>query len=230
MAHVLAGRLALTKGRSSAEVDAALASFERVSRLFPGSDAVAAAGYYAGETLRVVRRIDEALARYRRVTLEYPRSPWAARAALGVGYCLVQQDRAQPALQQIQWVRQQFPGSPAAAEALNLSTIIYRLYVRPPAQPPYGFSGRFVGSERSDFRDVVGVAFDPEGRVLLGHRGGVATFDAQGAVASTFVSDDPSAFFVMNSAASSLPGAARSSPTSSSRWSSRQPRGKASRA
>src|SRR5215217_389766 len=34
MAHVLAGRIAFTKGRTAADLDAALASFERVPRLF----------------------------------------------------------------------------------------------------------------------------------------------------------------------------------------------------
>jgi TolA-binding protein len=180
MAHVLSGRLAMTKGRAPADVDAALASFERVPRLFPGSEAVAAAGYFAGEALRAVRRVDEALDRYRRVTMEYPRSPWAARASLGVGYCLVQQDRATHALQEIQWVRQQFPNSPTAADALALNSIIYRLYVRAPAQPPYGFSGRFIGSERSDYKDVMGILWDRDGRLLLGHKGGVAIFDDKG--------------------------------------------------
>ena len=52
MAHVVAGRIAFTKGRTAADLDAALASFERVPRLFPGNEAVAAAGFFAGETLR----------------------------------------------------------------------------------------------------------------------------------------------------------------------------------
>ena len=37
MGYVLIGRLAIAKGRSAADVDAALASFERVPRLFPTS-------------------------------------------------------------------------------------------------------------------------------------------------------------------------------------------------
>jgi len=131
MAHVLSGRLAMMKGHAPADVDAALASFERVPRLFPGTEGVAAAGYYAGEALRTVHRIDEALERYRRVRLEYPRSEWAARASLGEGYCLVQQDKATRALPEIQWVRTQFPNSAVAAHALALNTIIYRLYVYP---------------------------------------------------------------------------------------------------
>jgi TolA-binding protein len=196
MAHVIAGRLALTKGRTVADLDAAMASFERVSRLFPGTEGVAAAGYFAGETLRMVKRVDEALDRYRRVRTEFPRSLWAARAALGSGYCLVQQGNPQHAMQEIQWVRQQFPGTPVAAEALNLNTIVYRLYVRAPAQPPYAFSGRFVGAERADYRDVVGLQFQPDGRLLLGHKTGVAIFDDKGAVAATVAANEPKSFYV----------------------------------
>ena len=196
MAHVVSGRLALTRGRAAADVDTAMAGFERVLRLFPGSDAVPAAGFYAGETLRIVRRTDDALDRFRRVTMEYPRSPWAARAALSAGYCLVQQEKPHAAMQQIQWVRQQFPNMPVAVEALNLNTIIYRLYVRQPAQPTYGFSGKGVGNEQANYRDVMGVLIDSDGRVLLGHKGGVAIFDKEGAASGAMAAVEPSAFFL----------------------------------
>jgi TolA-binding protein len=63
MAHVVSGRIAFTKGHTAGDLDAALASFERVPRLFPGNDAVAAAGFYAGETLRSARRDVDALER-----------------------------------------------------------------------------------------------------------------------------------------------------------------------
>jgi TolA-binding protein len=196
MGHVLSGRLALVKGRASTDVDAALASYERVSRLFPGTEAVAAAGYYSGETLRIVHRTGEALDRYRRVELEYPRSQWAARAALGAGYCLVQLDRAAQALPEVQWVRQQFPATQVAQDALNLNTIIYRLYLRQPAQPAYGFSGRFIGDLKADYRDVVQLSLQPDGRMLLGHKGGVTIFDDKGAVAGAVASQEPSSFFI----------------------------------
>ena len=196
MAHVISGRLAMAKGRAPADVDSAMASFERVTRLFPGTEGVAAAGYYAGETLRVVRRVDEALDRYRRIRTEYPRSIWAARAAIGAGYCLVTQGNPQHALQEIQWVRQQFPNTAAAAEALNLNTIIYRLYVRTPAQPPYTFTGKFIGAERANYQDIIGLQFQPDGRLMLGHKGGIAVFDDKGAVATTIAAQSPSTFFV----------------------------------
>jgi outer membrane protein assembly factor BamD (BamD/ComL family) len=194
MAYVITGRLALARGRSAAEINAALASFERVSRLYPGSDAVPAAGYYSGEALRVSRRLVEALDRYRRVAMEYPRSQWAARASLAAGFCLVQTDRAQNALQDIQWVRQQFPDSSVANEALGLNTIIYRLYLKGAAQPAYTFANRTIGG--ADYRDVMGVAIDSNGRVILGHKAGISMFDARGTQIGTTNALDATAFFI----------------------------------
>src|SRR4051812_33756041 len=44
MGYVVGGRIAMAKGRGATDVDAAVASFERVERLFPGNEAVPAAG------------------------------------------------------------------------------------------------------------------------------------------------------------------------------------------
>ena len=196
MAYVVTGRLTIAKGHAPADVDASLASFERVRRLFPGDDAVSTADFYAGETLRLARRNDEALERFRRVTLEYPRSIWAARAALSAAVSLVQAGNPVRALDNLQRIRQQFPGTREASDALNDNTIIYRLYVRPPAQAPYAFAGRYVGAETSKFRDVAGVAIDDDGRILLAHRQGVAVFDAKAALVKSVAAEGPSAVFV----------------------------------
>ncbi len=126
--------------------------------------------------------------------MEYPRSQWAARASLAAGFCLVQTDRAQSALQDIQWVRQQFPDTPAANEALGLNTIIYRLYLKGSAQPAYTFANRTIGG--ADYRDVMGVAIDSNGRVILGHKAGVSMFDARGTPIGTTNALDATAFFV----------------------------------
>jgi TolA-binding protein len=196
MGHVLGGRVSMTRGRTPADVDAAVASFERVERLFPGNDAVPAAGFYAGEALRLVRRHDEALERFRRVTASYPNSVWAARANLAAGYCLVQSDRAAAALPEVQRVRVLQPQTAFAVEALNFNSILYRLYVRPPTQPSFGFSGRFIGDERANLDDVVGVTIDRANRLLLGHGKGIAVFDQKGTLTSTVPAVKPSSFFV----------------------------------
>lgn len=196
MAHVLAGRIAMTKGRTPADLDAALASFERVPRLFPGNEAVAAAGFFAGEALRSFRRDADALERYRRVTMEYPRSTWAARASLSAGYCLVQQEKPAQALQEFQRARRLMPNSPAATEALNLNSIAYRLYIRNPAQPAFAFTNKLIGPEKSELRDATGILFDAAGQLMLGHKGGVTTFKADGSIAQSYGAVDATAFFV----------------------------------
>ncbi len=195
-AHVADGRIRIARGHAPADVDAALASFERVTRLFPGDDAVPEAEFYAGDTLRLVRRNDEALERFRRVAMEYPRSIWAARAARDASICLVQSNSPLRALEELQRVRSQFPGSPEAAEALNYNSIIYRLYVRPPAQPPYSFANRFVGGASEKFQDVFGIAIDDSGRVLLGHKQGVAVFDAKATLVKSVRADEATALFL----------------------------------
>jgi len=196
MAHILAGRVALAKGRTPADVDAALASFERVPRLFPNDEAVPAAGFYAADALRSVRRTDEALERYRRVSMEFPRATWAARARLGTALCLVATDRPVRALEELQRVRQQLPESPESNEALNDATLLYRLYVRAPAQPAYAFSGRFPGTEGSKLKDVIGLRIDAAGTMALGHKQGVSLFDVHGKALRTVAAEDASAFFV----------------------------------
>lgn len=196
MAYVVGGRISMAKGRTPSDVDSAVASFERVERLFPGNDAVPAAGYYAGEALRLVRRHEEALVRYRRVTASYPSSPWAARANLAAGYCLVQADRAPAALPEVQRVRQMMPASSEAEAALNINSILYRLHVRAPKGAAFTFNGRFIGPDKSNFNDVVGVKVDPLNRILLGFNKGIAVFDAKGTLSSTVTAQDPTAFFV----------------------------------
>lgn len=196
MAYIIGGRLTMAKGNNAANVDTALAAFERVPRLFPGSDAVAAARFFAGDTLRLARRVDEALDRFRRVSMEFPRSIWSARADLALAASLVGLDRASQAFPRLQRVRLQFPGTPESVTALNYSTVLYRLYVRAPAQPAFAFSGRYIGAENSRYSDVKGVHVDDAGHTFLGHNQGVTVFDEQGALVRTVAADDPATFFV----------------------------------
>jgi TolA-binding protein/sugar lactone lactonase YvrE len=198
MAYVIDGRLRIARGRATADVDAALASFERVSRLFPNSEAVAAARYFTGDTLQLARRSNEALDHLRRVTLEFPTSIWAARATLASAASFVESDRAATAFADLQRIRQRFPGSPEATAALNLNTILYRLYVRP-APLRYQFTGKYVGAETARFRDVVGVAVDSTGRILLGQREGISVFDPTGKLITTLGAREPSAFLLAGS-------------------------------
>ena len=58
------------------------------------------------------------------------------------------------------------------------------------------FSGKAVGDERADYKAVMGVVLDGDGRVLLGHKAGVAIFDDEGAAAGAVASVEPTTFFL----------------------------------
>ena len=68
MSYVVAGQATVAKGLTPGNVDAALASFDRVQRLFAGTEAVAPALVAAGDTLRRLGRCPEALDKFDAVT------------------------------------------------------------------------------------------------------------------------------------------------------------------
>lgn len=168
MAFVLLGRVRLAEASTPAAVDAALASFDRVRRLFPESDAVPAASFYAGEAYRGTRRFGEALVRYQRVMAESPASLWSVRARLASAKCLVHMGRPREAMAELQRLRTMFPDTAEAARALTWNTTLYRLFVRPPAQPPFTLTNRpMAGSSAARIKDVRGLALDPSDRLYI---------------------------------------------------------------
>jgi TolA-binding protein len=181
MAYVVAGRAQVARGMTPANVEAALASFERVPRLFPGTEAVAPAVFASGDTLRRLGRCEEAMDRFGQVQMEYPRSSWASLARLSSAACLAAANRPLDAFEALQQVIVSFPESPQAAQARLWNTILYRLYVRPPAQPPYTFSGRTIAGPGGRLRDVTALGLGGDGSLYVGHRSGVLVLDSKGA-------------------------------------------------
>ena len=191
MALVLEGRIALAKGRSPEAVTTALASFDRVPRLFPGSEAVPAAMYYAGESLRIGNLREQAIERFAQLARQFPTSPWTANALIGSAVSLTQSGQPTRAMEQLQRVRSQFPRSPEAAVALDWNTVLYRLYVRAPAQPAFLFSGRTIAGQGGKLKDAIDVAILPDSSVLVASKTSVAAYGAKGSVVSTVGSVDP---------------------------------------
>ncbi|OFW03948.1 MAG: hypothetical protein A3H96_16015 [Acidobacteria bacterium RIFCSPLOWO2_02_FULL_67_36] len=195
MAHIMAGRIVLARGRSAGEVDTALASFERVPRLFPGTAAVPVAIYYAGEALRLGKRPADALSRFRQVATDYPRSPWAARALLGAGRCLVLMEQPLRALEDFQRVRLRFPAMPEAETARNWNTILYRLYVRNPTQSPFTFNGRGLVGPGGKLKDVIAIGVAPDDTAFVANKNAVLRFDRSGTLGGTLPASGPRGIF-----------------------------------
>jgi TolA-binding protein len=176
MAYVLAGRAILVQAMSAANVDAALADFARVSRLFPGDPAVAPAVFQAGDTLRRLGRCPEAAERFDRVLSEYPRTVWAARARVSAAGCLIAAARPYEAMELLQLVVTTAPGTPEAEEARASNTILQRLYVRALSRPAYARAGRTITGTGGRLRDVTALQF-ADGSLVVAGKNGVLVFD-----------------------------------------------------
>lgn len=144
-AYVLAGRLALARSHQPADLDAALANFERVLRLFPNSDVVPRSLVLAADTLFYAGRLNDALVNLGRVELEYPNDAAAADAHLAAGRVLLALGDPIAAMEELQQVRNSWSGTPQAADALARITLIHRLYVRAKAGPAFALSTETAG-------------------------------------------------------------------------------------
>ena len=181
MATVLLGRLAVARQRTPESVNAALGSFDRVSNVYPRSDALPAALYYSGETQRLVGRNAEALEAYETVTEEFPRSDWAAKALIGRATILVRTGRAPDAMELLQRVRLRFPGTHEADLALSRITLLYRLHVVPTLGfSAYSLSNRKLGGAVGTFKGVAAIGFVPGQGIVVVNATGLHAFDGNG--------------------------------------------------
>ena len=149
-AYVMAGRLIVAKSHLAADLETALANFDRVPRLFPTSDVVPRSLNFAGDTLWYAGRFGDALASFGRVEVEYPASAAAADAYLGGARALVSLGEPISAIEDLQQVRNRWPNTPAAAAALSRITLLHRLYVRARGGPAYLLSSESLGPAKID--------------------------------------------------------------------------------
>jgi TolA-binding protein len=170
-AYVLAGRLALARSRQAVDLEAALANFDRVSRLFPEADAVPRSLLFAGETLWYARRFDDALVSFARLAADYPATMTAAEAHLGAGRTLVSLGDPILAMEELQQARNRWPNAPAAQTALAQITLLHRLYVRARSGPAFALSAETAGPAK--VQDVSAVAATPRAALYWAGRTGV---------------------------------------------------------
>ncbi len=191
MGYVIAGRATLALDPSAAGLDSALASFDRVPRLFPRSEAVAPSLYYGAEVDRRAGRSGEALDKLRRVAQNYPRTTWAARASLLESSLLLADGQPSEAMRALQRVVRRYGSGAEASTARARNTILYRLYVRPPVQPPYVASGRSIAGAGGRLRDVEAIALAPDGKLGVASRAGIMLLDEKGAIVRQAPASEP---------------------------------------
>lgn len=144
-AYVIAGRLAMGRSRQSADLEEALANFDRVNRLFPGSAAGPRALALTGDAMWYAGRFEAALANLARSEAEAPGNAAAAEASLTAAKALVSLGDPLTALEELQRARDRWPSTPAASAALGRITLLHRLYVRARGGPAYNWSDESAG-------------------------------------------------------------------------------------
>ena len=188
MAWILSGRIKLARSRDAKSIDAAVADFQRVRKLFENNPLGAVAKYYEAEARRDAQQYEMSVELFREVSSAYPKSvPWAAKALLGEAHCLVAQGGStERAMELLQRVRTRFPNSPEAKTAVEWNTILYRLYLR--AKPPYVYAGRTLAGPSGKLKDVEFMGVGPDGVLHAAGQNGGQSFDVvSGKVRAPFV-------------------------------------------
>jgi TolA-binding protein len=129
-AYLIAGQLAMARSHQAADLETAIANFDRVARLFPTAEAVPRSLQFAGQAFWYQGRLDDAMASLVRVGVEYASHPAASHAFLQAGLVLTSKGDAIGAMEELQQVRNRWPGSREAETALGRLTMLHRLYVR----------------------------------------------------------------------------------------------------
>jgi len=175
-AYLLAGRLALARSHQSADLDSALANFERVFRLFPASAAVPRSLTLVGETMWYARRYDDARANLSRTIAEFPTDTTAAEAYLTLGKVLLALGEPILAMEEMQQVRNRWPTTPAASTALARTSLLHRLYIRAKSGPAWALSTDTIGPAK--LQNVVGLAWSGKDALFAATESGLSVLTA----------------------------------------------------
>jgi outer membrane protein assembly factor BamD (BamD/ComL family) len=190
MAQVILGRVKLANGSAAEQIGGAVADFDRVARLYPGTEAVPAAMYFGGEAMRLGGNREQAIRRFNELATQFPNSIWTADALLGSAVSLVRAGQPARAIEQLQRIRNRFPNTDEAATALRWNTILYRLYVRAPAQPAYAFSGRMIPASPGKLKDVTDLAIDGD-TLLVASKNGVFGYGSKNTQTISVAAPEP---------------------------------------
>ena len=178
-AYILSGRIAMARSTAAAAFRQASADFDRARRIYPTSDQVPEALFYLGESFRLGGNAESAVSTYRELRRTFSGRIWSARSLLAEARAHVAARRTDLALRELQRVTLSFPGTPEALNAVEWSTIIYRLYLRP---VPYELGKPPMLAKLGMLRDVTALALRPTGELVIAAPTQVITLDSAGAI------------------------------------------------
>ena len=177
-AQVLRARLGLVESASAEQRKTAVATLDRLSTDYAGTDVAAEALFRAAEAAESAGSAD-ALGRFQDLAARYPGMPVVAEGLMHAAALHTSAGEALKAMDVLQRVRTQYPKTAAAARALNQLTILHRLFLRPASAAAFGYV-RSVGGSTGKFRDFRDLVVDHENHLLVVTRNAVAEFVAIG--------------------------------------------------
>ncbi len=191
-AYYYLGLVALRSDRSGQDLDDAMANFQRVIRLYPHSEFVAAALTETGFALERSGRWQEAVDVYSEVVSEHSNSSSAPRAQVAIGRSTVRLGDPFQGMLELQRARNRYPDTAEAAQALDLLTLVFRLYASPRFGRPISFQkDAAFRPQVQKFKKVLAVRLSPGGiHVLEKGNKRVATFDRTGRLTGTQAAAD----------------------------------------
>jgi TolA-binding protein len=189
-AYFYLGLLALNKASTPAELEDALAQFNRVQRLYPRSEWVPKSLYAAGLVHRKAGRLPDAIDAERRVALEYPSSEPAAAAQFQIGHCFGLLGEARLAMEEFQRVRNRYPDSEWAASALDRITALYRLFGG--GKPVFSLDPGYSVGAGDVLKDVRALAMGPESTLWIASEKAhsAVSFDRTGKMGPSLQAED----------------------------------------
>jgi outer membrane protein assembly factor BamD (BamD/ComL family) len=171
-ALIVKGEVILARSRRKADLDTAVASFDRVPGIYPAADAVPEAQYLAAEALRVAHVPVEALRRYRQIEATFPTDPVLPKVHIGAGMALAATGDPVAAMEELQLARSDPEAREDAEVALARLTTLYRLYVKPTQVSAFVNAANDAVS-RLKASDVLSVLVTPGGAAYFASKSAV---------------------------------------------------------
>lgn len=180
-AYYYLGQIYLTR-RDADSLDEAFADFERVTRVFPSSNWVDKSLVGAGTALKWRSEFDKAYEEFSKVKVRFADSPLAPQAQYEMGLCSLYGDHFQEAVIDFQQVIDRFPASDYAKKAKEINTILYRLYIAPPADKKIYALDNTYAPPLSELDDPTSIVVDSNQNLYLADKGkkNLLIFDAAG--------------------------------------------------
>ena len=190
-AYLQMGKIALATAAAQAQLDDALANFQRVVRLYPESPFVPNALAASSAVFRRAGRFDAAIDAARRAVLDHPGSPVVAEAQFELGISLAMAGDHAIAMEELQNVRTRFKESPWAARAFNAATALYRLYGAD--KPLFLKDPSFTFTAGEVLKDVRGIAITSGGSIWLASNKtkSAVAFDPSFKLGASLSAEDP---------------------------------------